>query len=122
GGPCRRGRREGGSTRLEFKSLMKTAMASLPPAEFLTRQSKTDGTPLAAEGFTEQRDRIIQIWRESRLAELGLIHPDVLVERVKQPYSFRGPDWGTELTLTREPWLLSRERVLQGANGGDNRS
>ena len=97
---CLQVRHEGRMNPFEFKSLMKTAMASLLPAEFLTRQSKTDGTPLAAEGFTEQRDRIIQIWRESRLAELGLIHPDVLVERVKQPYSFRGPDWGMELTLT----------------------
>ncbi|MBO2530673.1 MULTISPECIES: asparagine synthase-related protein [Thermobifida] len=119
---CLQVRHEGRMNPFEFKSLMKTAMASLLPAEFLTRQSKTDGTPLAAEGFTEQRDRIIQIWRESRLAELGLIHPDVLVERVKQPYSFRGPDWGMELTLTVELWLRSRERVLQGANGGDNRS
>jgi len=119
---CLRVRPEGRSTPFEFKPLMKAAMSDLLPEEFLHRRSKTDGTPLAAEGFAEQRDRIVQIWRESRLAELGLIDPEPLVEQVMRPYSFHGPNWGMELTLTVELWLRSRERVLQGANGGDNRS
>ncbi len=119
---CLRVRHEGRTTPFEFKPLMKAAMAGVLPEEFLQRRSKTDGTTLAAEGFARQRDRLVQIWRESRLAELGLVDPEPLVERLMQPYSHRGPDWGMELTLTVELWLRSRERVLQGANGGDNRS
>src|SRR5690606_36716572 len=115
-------RPEGRSTPVEFRPLMKEAMSDLLPEEFLHRRSTTYGTALAAEGFAEQRDRIVQIWRESRLAELGLIDPEPLVEQVMRPYSFHGPNWGMELTLTVELWLRSRERVLQGANGGDNRS
>ncbi|MEY9212948.1 asparagine synthase [Thermobifida halotolerans] len=119
---CLRVRHEGRMTPFEFKPLMKAAMAGIFPDEFLRRRTKTDGTSLAAEGFAAHNDRIVQIWRESRLADLGLIDPEPLVDLVRQPYSTHGPHWGLEMTLAVELWLRSRERALQGVNGGDNRS
>ncbi|WP_243742641.1 asparagine synthase-related protein [Actinorugispora endophytica] len=115
---CLRVRPEERMTPFEFKPLMKAAMAGILPAEFLRRRTKTDGAPLAAEGFGDQDRRISRVWRDSRLAGLGVLDPESIWEAASRPPSVDNRDWGVDTTLAVELWLRSRDRTGNGTGDG----
>lgn len=118
---CLRVRPEERATPFEFKPLIKAAMSGIMPDEFLRRRTKTDGSPLAAEGFSSHSRDIDRVWRNSRLAGLGILDPDRLLELAADQYSLRAHNWKMEIPLSVELWLRSQSRSDTRARNGKGR-
>ena len=68
-----------------YKPLLLAAMAGLVPAECLARTSKAQAALDAATGLREHRGDLLALWKDSRLAQLGLVDAEQLTALAHRP-------------------------------------
>lgn len=83
-------RREDRDSPLEWKPMMKSAMATLLPESYLRRTSKIGGAPQAVRGWATHQERLVSLCEESGLHEAGLVDIDRFV-RATRPSSTSPP-------------------------------
>ncbi len=95
-----------------YKPLLKAAMRGMVPPRSLTRASKPDGTSLVLRGIRENREKLISLCDDARLARLGMI--DARALRAACSTSL----WASEDvpaalwdTLACERWLRDLEQL-----------
>ncbi len=76
-------RREERDSPVEWKPLIKEAMKSLLPQEYLRRTTKIGGSAQAVRGFASHQEDIRRLCDSSGLPELGLIDMDRLAEATR---------------------------------------
>lgn len=102
-----------------YKPLLVAAMSGLVPAECLARTSKAQAATDAAAGLREHRGDLLELWQNSRLAQLGLVDADQLVALAHRPAT---PELGKAIlysTIGCEVWLRAlpaggREPIVTG--------
>ncbi|MFE7289325.1 asparagine synthase-related protein [Streptomyces noursei] len=98
-------RSEERATPWEFKPLLKAAMRGHIPDALLRRSTKGEASADAANGLRENRGRLAGLWRESRLAKLGLIDAERITDLTLQPSAPELRHGGLDATLACEIWL-----------------
>ncbi|MFD5735818.1 asparagine synthase-related protein [Streptomyces sioyaensis] len=93
------------TTPWEFKPLLKDAMRERMPRALLSRDTKGEASADAANGLRENRGRLVELWQNSRLAELGLVDKNCLIETTLRPSSPELRYGGLDATLACEVWL-----------------
>lgn len=88
-----------------YKPLLVEAMKDLVPAECLARTSKAQAATDAAAGLREHRGDLLELWEDSRLAQLGLVDSVELKALAQRPGT---PDLRKPIlysTIGCEVWL-----------------
>lgn len=68
-----------------YKPVLVAAMQGLVPDECLARTSKAQAATDAAAGLREHRGDLLELWRDSRLAQLGLVDAAQLTALAQRP-------------------------------------
>ncbi|SFQ48796.1 asparagine synthase (glutamine-hydrolysing) [Amycolatopsis arida] len=92
-----------------YKPVLVAAMRGVVPDDCLTRTSKAQAALDAAAGLRAHRGDLAELWAESRLAELGLVDRDRLIELALRPAT---PELTTAIlysTIGCEVWLRTLE-------------
>lgn len=67
-------------TPVEWKPLVKEAMAGLLPADYLRRTNKMGGAPQAVRGYAANYETLRALWEESGVLDSGYVDRDALFE------------------------------------------
>lgn len=89
------------------KPLLARAMRGVAPSEMFDRRDKGEFSAEMFEGLRRNRDRLLALCEDSRLAELGLIDASVLRTRLLNPGTLAADLGPFENTLAHESWLRS---------------
>jgi asparagine synthase (glutamine-hydrolysing) len=100
-----------------YKPLIVEAMQGIVPEESRTRQTKANGSCDADPGLRRHRGELLELWEDSRLAQLGLIDADALQETCTRPLPPELQFGGLDQTVACEVWLRSLEPVASPAEG-----
>lgn len=93
---------------LRYKPLLAAAMSSIVPAAVLARRTKGEYTADANAGLRHNRQDLLDLFGNSRLADAGLIDPTVLRTALQRPPTTQ-LHGALAVTLGCEVWLRSLE-------------
>nr|WP_272491839.1 lasso peptide isopeptide bond-forming cyclase [Streptomyces cupreus] len=94
-----------------YKPLIHEAMRGIVPEESLTRQTKDTAACDEAPGLRRHRPELLALWKDSRLAQLGLIDAEAVREVCTGPIPPHLGENALYQTVACETWL----RALEGA-------
>ncbi|MFD8712630.1 asparagine synthase-related protein [Streptomyces anulatus] len=97
-----------------YKPLLAAAMKDTVPAAVLARRTKGEYTADANAGLRRNRQALLDMFDDSRLADAGLIDPDRLRTALQQPPTTQ-LHGALAVTLGCEVWLRSLEHPRPGA-------
>ncbi|MEU4215164.1 lasso peptide isopeptide bond-forming cyclase [Actinoplanes sp. NPDC026623] len=100
-----------------YKPLLVEAMRGIVPDECLARTSKAQAALDAARGLREHRADLIAMWQDSRLADLGLVDRQQLVELTERPDDPRLRQAVLYSTIGCEVWLRGIDTNRTGTRG-----
>ena len=91
----------------QYKPLLREAMTGIVPSDVLARHTKDDGSIDVVLGLAEHRDELQALWRDSVLAEMGLIDGDYLLRLCRTPSAPELQDGAMYSTIGCELWAKS---------------
>ncbi|MEU3892037.1 lasso peptide isopeptide bond-forming cyclase [Streptomyces sp. NPDC029041] len=96
-----------------YKPVLSAAMRGIVPEECLRRSNKATASMDASNGLREHRADLLTLWKDSRLAELGLVDGAELRRLARRPASPGLSDAILYSTIAAEVWLrgLARGRT-----------
>ncbi|MGC9539683.1 lasso peptide isopeptide bond-forming cyclase [Streptomyces sp. UG1] len=97
-----------------YKPLIVEAMRGIVPDASLTRNTKDEGSADAEAAQRDDRDRLLALCDDSRLARLGLVDPDALREMCRRPLPPSLPLDALYQTAACEMWLRTIEATAVG--------
>jgi asparagine synthase (glutamine-hydrolysing) len=98
-----------------YKPLLAQAMRGVVPNVILTRTTKGTGNLDIALGLRQHAPLLTELWADSRMAERGLIDPEILVALCGQTDSPALSDGALQTTVGCELWLHANEKFFTGA-------
>jgi asparagine synthase (glutamine-hydrolysing) len=93
-----------------FKPLLVTAAAGAVPARILGRRDKGEFSAEGFKGLAHNRERLLDLCEDSRLARLGLIDPAAFRSALLNPGVMSHDLQPIETTVACESWLRSHAR------------
>lgn len=97
-----------------YKPLIHAAMRGIVPDAGLARATKANGTVDEEPGLRRHRGQVQALWRDSRLAALGIVDADALHDACAGPLPAHLAAGVLYQTIACEVWL----RSLEAATGG----
>ncbi|GAB3278349.1 lasso peptide isopeptide bond-forming cyclase [Parasphingorhabdus pacifica] len=97
----------------QYKPLLARAMDGIVPDSCLRRRNRSIAAMDAPDGLREHRDDLAALWKNSRLAERGLVDAHALRTLVLRP---EGPGFRDAIlhsTIACEVWLRNLERTAR---------
>ncbi|WP_306318788.1 MULTISPECIES: asparagine synthase-related protein [unclassified Streptomyces] len=88
-----------------YKPLLAEAVREVVPAPLLARTTKDHMNGDSAQGLARHADAIRSLWRDSRLAALGLVDARTLDALAADPYSPLHTRHSVDSTIAAEMWL-----------------
>lgn len=90
-----------------FKPVLTSAAAGLVPADILSRSDKGEFSAEGFQGLARNRQRLLELCEDSRLAELGLIDPAAFRAALLNPGAMSQDLQPIQTTVACESWLRS---------------